>query len=40
MKTFTIDSKNVITAHAADVWDGEGAVKFQMEQELAALAAT
>jgi hypothetical protein len=40
MKTFTIDSKNVITADASDAWVGEGAVKFQMEQELAALAAT
>jgi hypothetical protein len=40
MKTFTVDSKNAITAHAADVWAAEGAVKFQMEQELAALAAT
>src|SRR5580704_4312752 len=40
MKTFTIDSKNVITAHASDAWAGEGVVKFQMEQELAALAAT
>jgi hypothetical protein len=40
MKTLTVDSKNVITAHASDVWAGEGAVKFQMEQELAALAAT
>jgi uncharacterized protein DUF3489 len=40
MKAFTIDSKNAITAHASDVWAGEGAAKFQMEQELAALAAT
>jgi hypothetical protein len=40
VKTFTIDSKNAIAAHASDVWAGEGAVKFQMEQELAALAAT
>jgi hypothetical protein len=39
MKTFTIDSKNVITAHASHVWAGEEAVKFQIEQELAALAA-
>jgi hypothetical protein len=40
MKTFTIDSKNNVTAHASDVWAGEGAVKFHLEQELAALAAT
>jgi len=40
MKTFTIDYKNNITAHASDVWAGEGAVKFHLEQELAALAAT
>ena len=39
MKTFTIDSNNVIATYASDVWAGEGAVKFQMEQELAALAA-
>jgi hypothetical protein len=40
MKTFTIDSRNVIMVHASDVWAGEEAVKFQIEQELAALAAT
>jgi hypothetical protein len=38
MKTFTIDSKNIITVHASDVWASEGAVKFQLEQELTALA--
>ena len=40
MKTFTIDIQNAMTAHASDIWAGEGVVKFQMEQELAALAAT
>jgi Protein of unknown function (DUF3489) len=40
MKTFIIDSTNIISAHDADVWVDEGCAKFQMEQELAALAAT
>src|ERR1700722_18960576 len=40
MKTFTIDSKSTIAAPPSDVLAGDGSVKFHMEQELAALAAT
>jgi hypothetical protein len=39
MKTFTIATNNIVTAHADDVWVSDQTVKFTMEQELAALAA-
>jgi hypothetical protein len=40
MKTFTIDANNKVVAHTGDTWAGDGTVKFNMEQELAALAET
>jgi hypothetical protein len=40
MKTFTIDSRNIAAAHEGDVWVAEDTVKFTMEQELSAFAAT
>jgi Protein of unknown function (DUF3489) len=40
MKTFTIDANNNVAVHAVDVWIADDTVKFKMEQELAALAAT
>ena len=40
MKTFAINTQNAMTAHPSDVCADEGVVKFQMEQELGALAAT
>lgn len=40
MKTFTIDANNNVAVHSVDVWIADDTVKFKMEQELAALAAT
>ncbi len=40
MKTFTIDANNNVTVHSVDVWIADDTVKFKMEQELAALAAS
>lgn len=40
MRTFTIDSNNKVLAYSGDVFAEDGVVKFKMEPELIAIAAT